>query len=69
MTGELLTFGAFLALQGLFHSLEKVHNFPLIAKLANSHWLIWVFHPAVLHTVRDYGVHFVIYSGQVIGAH
>jgi hypothetical protein len=65
---ELLTLGAFYGVSAGMHVLhEKTnkacpsrrHRFAALATIAT--------HPTVLDTVRDYAVHFVIYSGYVLG--
>ena len=69
ISSELLTFGAFLGLQWTFHQLQQLHQSPLVEKIVHGHWLVWLFHPAVSHGLQDYVVHFVVYSGQIIGMH
>jgi hypothetical protein len=40
-----------------------------LMKITDNHYLVWLAHPAVVHSVHDYAIHFVIYSGRVIAAH
>jgi hypothetical protein len=70
---EPVIFIAFIGLQACFangpHWFKHVQGCLWVQKLSERHYLVWLFHPAVLHGVRDYVVHFVIYSGKIIGAH
>lgn len=70
---ELAIFVAFLALQigakAMPKAWDKVAHLVIVQKLAQNHWVVWVFHPTVLHSIHDYAIHFVIYSGYVIHAH
>lgn len=65
---ELLIFGAFGVLQVTFHKLEKASQGKgFIHKVSHSHTLVWLLHPTVAHTIQDYAIHIVIYSGKIIG--
>lgn len=66
---ELLIFGAFGMIQLAFHEGHRAISHPLMYKLTHKPWIIWVFHPSMVHTIQDYGIHFVIYSGKVISGH
>jgi hypothetical protein len=66
---EVLIFLAFLACQVLFATMHKAHNIKWLMKITDNHYLVWLAHPAVVHSVHDYAIHFVIYSGRVIAAH
>jgi hypothetical protein len=69
MGKELLIFLAFAGLQTLFHSGHKLSDVTVVKKISEHHWVIWIFHPVTLHAIQDYAIHFVIYSGKLIGAH
>lgn len=69
MNNELLIFMGFLGVQGVFHESHRLNSHPLLYKITHKPWLVWVFHPVTLHTIQDYGIHFVIYSGRVIAGH
>lgn len=66
---ELTIFGAFLALQVAIHRCEDLAEHPIVRKLRSEPRTAWLVHHTVLESVRDYGVHFIIYSGYVIGSH
>lgn len=66
---ELIVFVAFGTLQLVFHNAHRVTGWAWIQKVSENHWIVWVFHPAIWHTVQDYGIHFVVYSGYVIRSH
>lgn len=63
---EVVVFIAFVAIAGAHHRLKHAiecngfENHPMLKKLN---------HPTVLDTVKDYGIHIVIYSGYVINSH
>lgn len=69
MGNELIIFAAFLGLQTAFHSSHKLMEHPLVYKISHKPWLVWIFHPTVLHGVQDYGIHFVVYRGKIIAGH
>lgn len=65
---EILILGAFGVLQVSFHKLEKAaHGQGWIHKVTHSHALVWLLHPTIAHTLQDYVIHIVIYSGKIIG--
>jgi len=67
---ELLVLLGFGVLQISFHSVEKLKDKCSFFKNAEKyHWIVWLGHPVVVHTIRDYAIHIVIYSGKIIGAH
>lgn len=70
---ELIIFVSFLVIQfaakALPHAAERVARFAIVQRLSQHHWVVWLIHPAVLHSIHDYAIHFVIYSGLVIGKH
>lgn len=71
---ELAIFVAFLWLQFAAKALPEwfKHHDKLVVimqRLGKNHYLVWLAHPAVIHAVHDYAVHFVVYSGYVIGSH
>lgn len=47
----------------------KASQYVLVQKVSKSHWIVWLFHPVVLHGIHDYAIHFVIYSGYIIQSH
>lgn len=72
MDKELIVLGAFFVLQLSFHNLHRLHDVFCSAFWQRvSHSPLWlvVFHPTVAHTIQDYSIHFVVYSGKVLGAH
>jgi hypothetical protein len=69
MNAEVLIFAAFGVLQIVFHSVHKITGLHSMKKLAQHHWVVWMFHPVVVHTFQDYFIHFVIYSGRIISGH
>ena len=69
MDTEIAILFAFGGLQILFHNAHKMTGWLWVQKLSEQHWVVWVFHPTVLHTLQDYGVHAIIYSGYVIKGH
>ena len=71
---ELVIFAAFVAIQYAAKALPsylKSHGKVawVVSKLSDNHFVVWLAHPAVVHGVHDYIIHFVIYSGYVIRAH
>jgi hypothetical protein len=70
---EMTIFTAFLVIQIAAKTLpvcfEKFAHLAIVQRVAKNHWIVWFFHPVVLHGVHEYAVHFVIYSGYVIGHH
>lgn len=73
MGNELIVFVAFFSLQAVFHGLQHfthvLDQSKLWERIVHSQVLVLVFHPTVLHTIQDYSIHFVIYSGKIIAAH
>lgn len=70
---ELIIFTAFLAVQAAAksapHVCERIAHLAIIQRLSQHHWVVWLLHPVVLHSVHDYAIHFVIYSGYIIRTH
>jgi hypothetical protein len=66
---EVLIFLGFGGVQLLFHESHRLSSHPLVYKITHKPWLLWVFSPAAVHTVQDYAVHVVIYSGKIITGH
>jgi hypothetical protein len=66
-------FGAFIILEGIFHAAPDVFNHlkqkVWLQKLNRHHYAVWLFHPIVWHGIAGYVVHFVVYSGQILGVH
>lgn len=74
MEQEPLVFGAFLALAAIGHlSHDKCHPPQLQGRLRCFRVIAWagaaLTHPVFVHTIKDYAIHFVVYSGYVIGSH
>lgn len=70
MDTEVLVFISFCGLQGLYHWLESTYGkHAWLQQLAHCHIVVLALHPAVIHGVQDYLIHFVVYSGKVIAAH
>lgn len=70
MNTEFLIFLGFGALQVGFVMTEKLKKHCRIFKHTEKyHWMVWLGHPVVIHTVQDYAIHFVIYSGRIISGH
>lgn len=66
---ELLIFVAFGGIQTLMHQSHRLSAHPLLYKITHKPWLVWILHPTVAHTVQDYAIHVVIYSGKIISGH
>jgi hypothetical protein len=67
---EVIIFGAFGVLQVAFHFMHKAHAEGSVwYKVKHSHYLVLAAHPVVSHTIQDYAIHIVIYSGKIIGGH
>lgn len=65
MEREIITFLMFGGLAVLFNSLEdRVHTLKELEGLRH-----WLFHPNMLHTLRDYSIHLAVYSGYILGSH
>lgn len=64
---------AFVGLQTGFHLAPRLFNhlahIVWVQRLGKHGWIVWLIHPSVLHGLQDYMIHFVIYSGRVIGGH
>lgn len=56
---------AFFAVLALAHN--RAHHKATTQVAAHSGFIAAVSHPAFLDTVRDYAIHFVVYSGYVFG--
>lgn len=70
---ELAIFVAFLSLQTatkvLPHVCEQIAHYAIIQRISKHHWIVWLGHPVVLHSLHDYAIHVIIYSGYIIHAH
>lgn len=70
---ELVIFAAFIGLQGCAKALptcfSRIERMRWAQRLSRNHWIVWLAHPAFVHGMYDYAVHFVVYSGYVIRAH
>lgn len=70
---ELIIFVSFLAVQFAAKTLpatfERIAHLAIVQRLSQHHWIVWIIHPAVLHSVHEYAIHFIVYSGYVIKAH
>lgn len=70
---EIIIFVAFVGLQTVFHTApevaKKVEHRKIAEKARKHQYIVWIFHPTIVHAVQDYLVHFVIYSGHIIAAH
>lgn len=71
---EILVFASFVVIQYAAKQLPAVlHKSNCCTKLADAlahnHYAVWLAHPAVLHGLHDYAVHFIVYSGYVLRAH
>lgn len=69
MNIEVWIFVAFGVLQVVFHNAHRITGVAFMKKISENHWVVWMFHPVVLHTFQDYTIHFIIYSGRVITGH
>ncbi len=58
--------GVQLGVHAMPHVWERVEKIVWVQRLSRHHYLVWFVHPAVLHTLQDYVVHFVVYSGHVL---
>jgi hypothetical protein len=70
---EMTIFTAFIVLQIAARTLpetcKRIAHFAWVQRLADKHYLVWIAHPVVIKGLHDYVVHFVVYSGYVIGGH
>jgi hypothetical protein len=70
---EATIFVVFLGLQIVVKAMPKawehVAQFAIVQRISQNHWIVWIFHPTVLHGIHDYAIHFFIYSGYVIHSH
>jgi hypothetical protein len=66
MSQELLTFIAFVCLQGSFHAAAELSHNHWLGKLVKFQAVAVVAHPTVLHAIQDYAIHVVVYSGMII---
>lgn len=69
---EIITLAAFYALALGTHAMHAhAHKLPEASRVVGRHRfaaiITVVTHPTVLDTLRDYAVHFVVYSGYVLG--
>lgn len=70
---ELIIFTGFLAVQiaakAAPRMAERIAHLWIVQRISQHHWVIWILHPVVLHSLHDYAIHFVIYSGYIIRTH
>lgn len=70
---ELIIFVSFLAVQLAAKMLPqwaaRIGHLTIVQRVSQHHWVVWCIHPAVLHSVHEYAIHFIVYSGYVIKAH
>lgn len=69
MTNEAIVFCSFFALQAFFAYFHHATNSKVWQKVVHLPVVVVLAHPTVAHTLQDYAIHFVIYSGKVIAAH
>lgn len=76
MQSELLTAAAFLAiavsahwLHALIEKLPWCQRAQLHTQGSRYVFIGLLLHPTIVETVRDYAVHFVIYSGHILTGH
>lgn len=55
--------------KALPHACGKVAHWAIIQRISRHHWIVWLGHPVIWHGIHEYVVHFIIYSGYVIGPH
>lgn len=63
MPHEITTIGVFGLIAAVHYLAEKHFE----GKHYNLHWLVWMVHPAVLVTMKDWVVHLLVYSKYAIG--
>lgn len=68
---ELMIFTALLVIQIGAKTLptafnKRIAHLAIVQRISQNHWVVWLFHPAVVHSIHDYAIHFVVYSGYVI---
>ena len=67
---EIIIFGAFLVIQFTAKNVptwaSRIAHLAIVQRISKHHWLVWICHPAILHGIHDYAIHFVVYSGYVI---
>lgn len=56
---EFATFACFFIIQVGAHHLPRITGLAIYRKLEKHHWVVWIFHPMVLHTSYDYSLHLV----------
>ena len=66
---ELIVLCSFFGLQACFAWFHHVTGSTLWQKVFHLPVVVVLAHPTVAHTLQDYAIHFVIYSGKVIAAH
>lgn len=72
---EAAIFVTFIGIQAACKGLEKLCTeedhwlHAAMQRLSRNHYVVWLFHPAVLHGMQEYVVHYVIYSGQIFASH
>jgi len=70
---ELIIFASFLAVQAAAksapHLCERIAHLAIVQRISQHHWIVWLAHPVVLHSLHDYAIHFVVYSGYIIRSH
>ena len=64
---DILIFIALLIIAGGHHKMQHLANSSRFSSLADSHPVVKkLVHPTVIDSIKDYGIHFVIYSGYVL---
>jgi len=48
------------------HKPHLFHNKFHFERIVRWHVVVWLAHPVILHTMQDYVIHFVVYSGRVL---
>ena len=56
---ELTVFVCFFIIQVGAHHAPRITDLAIYKRVAKHHWIVWVFHPMVLHTTYDYSLHLV----------
>ena len=54
---EALTFIAFVVVHIGALNAHKLTRLVVLQKLSKNHYVVWLFHPAVLHASQDYLIH------------
>lgn len=71
MITEGINLAAFIGLAVIWSKMERWHveRYHHARHLHRMRWCLILLHPTVIHGLREFCVHVVVYSGLVIGGH